>query len=93
MQKLHERRVQRRQHHDVVSNVPELRLLSIRRVFGLGQYNHLLVTRSAGQKCGAVVPHCDFQKYLPWIAHKMEVLPFARPRIARPPPPAHPCPR
>lgn len=45
-----------------------------------------LVVRSAGQKCGAVVPHCDFQKYLPQIALKQRVLPFARSRIGRAPP-------
>ena len=51
------------------------------------------VPHSAGQKCGAVVPHCDFQKYLPQIALKQEVLPFARIRIVRPPPHPHPCAR
>lgn len=88
MQRLHKRRVQRRRYHDVVSAMPELRLLSISRVFKLGRYDHLLVSQSAGQMCGAVVPHCDFQKYLPWIALKQKVLAFARTRIVRPPPPA-----
>lgn len=44
------------------------------------------VVRSAGRKCGAVVPHCDFQKHLPQIALKQRVLPFARTRIGRAPP-------
>lgn len=52
-----------------------------------------LVTQSVGQKCGAVVPHCDFQKYLPEIALKQEDFPFAHTRNARSPPHPHPCAR
>ena len=44
------------------------------------------VAQSAGQMCGAVVPHCDFQKHLPWIALKQRGLALARTRIGRAPP-------
>lgn len=46
----------------------------------------VLVVRPAGQKCGAVVPHCDFQKCYTEIALCKGVSPYARPRNARPRP-------
>lgn len=46
----------------------------------------VLVVRPAGQKCGAVVPHCDFQKCYTGIALYKGVYPYARPRNARPRP-------
>lgn len=86
VQKLYPWKVRGRKVYDVVWPCKMLRLCSIGRMRFLGACRGVLVVRSAGQKCGAVVPHCDFQKYLPWIALKQRVLPFARTRIGRAPP-------
>ena len=86
MQKLHPWKVRGRANNDVVWPCQMLRVLSIRRLQMVGACRGILVVRSAGHKCGAVVPHCDFQKYLPQIALKQRVLPFARSRIGRAPP-------
>lgn len=91
MQKLHPWKVQGRRDNDVVRPCQMLRVLSIRRVQMVGARGSVLVVRSAGNKCGAVVPHCDFQKYLPWIALKQRGLALARTRIGRAPPRPHLC--
>lgn len=86
MHELHPWKVQGRRDFDDVHPLWMLRVLCIYRVPVLGARRDILVVRPAGQKCGAVVPHCDFQKYLPQIALKQRVLPFARSRIGRAPP-------
>lgn len=91
LQELYPRKVQGRGNLNVVWPSQVLRLLSIHRVQFMGACRGILVARSAGQKCGAVVPHCDFQKYLPWIALKQRVLALARTRIGRAPPRPHLC--
>jgi hypothetical protein len=89
MQELYPWEVRGRKADDVVWPCQMLRLCSIRWMQFLGTCRDILVVRPAGQKCGAVVPHCDFQKHLPQIALKQRVLPFARSRIERAPP--RPC--
>lgn len=91
MQKLHPWEVRGRKDNDVVPGMPELCLLSIHRMQEMGARRNILVLRSAGQMCGAVVPHCDFQKHLPWIALKQRGLALARTRIGRAPPRPHLC--
>lgn len=91
MQELHPREVRGRKEYDVVWLSWMLRLCSFHRMQSLGARRGVLVLRSARQMCGAVVPHCDFQKHLPQIALKQRVLPFARPRIGRAPPRSRPC--
>ena len=86
MQKLYPREVQGWRNFGVVYLSQLLRLLSLCRMQLLGARRGVLVVRPAGQQCGAVVPHCDFQKYLPWIALKQRVPPYAHPRIGRAPP-------
>lgn len=86
MQKLHPWKVRGRADNDVVWSCQMLRVLSICRVPMVGACRNILVLRSAGHKCGAVVPHCDFQKHLPWIALKQRGLALARTRIGRAPP-------
>lgn len=91
MQKLHTWKVRGRKDNDVVWLCQMLRLLSVSRVPAMGARRNLLVVRPAGHKCGAVVPHCDFQKYLPQIALKQRALALARTRIGRAPPRPHLC--
>lgn len=91
MQELHPWEVRGRKDNDVVWPCQMLRLCSIRRMRFLGTCRGVLVVRSARQMGGAVVPPCDFQKYLPQIALKQRVLPFARTRIGRAPPRPHLC--
>lgn len=91
MQELHPWKVRGRKDDDVVWPCQMLRLCPIRRMRFLGACRGVLVVRSARQMCGAVVPHCDFQKYLPQIALKQRVLPFAHTRIGRAPPRPHLC--
>ena len=91
MQKLHPWNVQRRRDYDVVPGMPALCLLSFCWMPEMGTRRGVLVAQSAGQKCGAVVPHCDFQKHLPQIALKQRGLALARTRIGRAPPRPHLC--
>lgn len=91
MQKLYPWEVRGRSDNDVVWPCQVLRVLSIRRVRLVGACGDILVVRSAGHKCGAVVPHCDFQKHLPQIALKQRGLALARTRIGRAPPRPHLC--
>ena len=86
MHELYPREVRGRKADDVVWPCKMLRLCPIRRMRFLGARRGVLVVRPAGQQCGAVVPHCDFQKHLPQMALKQRVLPYARPRIGRAPP-------
>lgn len=70
----------------VIARLASGRLFYVRAAGAPCGKTRRLVVRPAGQQCGAVVPHCDFQKHLPQMALKQRVLPFARSRIGRAPP-------
>lgn len=65
MQRLHLVTEDRRFKHDEMLLAPLRGVQPITGMLYVGQHTMLLVLQSAWQKCGAVVPHCDFQKVSP----------------------------
>lgn len=76
----------RRQQHGAMLPSSRRRLDRLGGMPILRRCGAVLVLQPAGQKCGAVVPHCDFQKCYTGIALNKGVYPYARPRNARPRP-------
>ena len=94
MQRLFECRTQRHERNGVLFALPKGRVRIISAVSVLRPLRRLLVILSEWQKCGTVVPHCDFHSLSHWIALKQGVFPYACPRsvCARAPTPAHETP-
>lgn len=76
----------RRQQHGTMLPSSRRRLDRLGGMPILRRCGAVLVLQPAGQKCGAVVPHCDFQKCYTGIALYKGVSPYARPWNARPRP-------
>ena len=77
------KQIPHRKHGDLLQ-APLRCLDRLNRMSVLRRCRALLVVRPAGQKGGAVVPPCDFQKCYTEIALYKGIYPYARPRNARP---------
>ena len=91
MQRLFECTTQRPERNGLLCALSKGRVWIISAVSFLRPLRRILVLQSAWQKCGTVVPHCDFHSLSHWIALKQRVFPYACPRseCARAPTRAH----
>ena len=73
MQRLHLVPEDRRLKHDEMLLAPVRGVQPISGVLHVGRKSVLLVLQSEWQKCGAVVPHCDFQRQFSLCAYTERV--------------------